>query len=154
MAGEEVRVSVSAVLCVPPPGHEEVKERLRSELRGSLVQTLSASAVQNVAYLEMVAAQTLHALKVGGLLARKPEVDFLMRVASTSQISDAIRSAGARGGEPYVLVVAGEQAPKGWIPPEGAKRLPRRRLSKREVMRIEEAALLSSSWPKSRASAS
>ena len=45
-------------------------------------------------------------LRVGSqLLAEKPEVDFLLRVAGTRQITEAVRGAGAKPWAETVLVV-------------------------------------------------
>jgi len=89
----------------------------------------------------MLAAQTFQAESSGSLLANKPEIDLLLRLAGTNQISRAIREKGAKKGEPFLLIVAGrsEQILPQRIP---AKELPRRKLSRAELARIEKASLL------------
>ena len=95
----------------------------------------------NELFLELLAAQTLQAETSGGLLANKPEIDFLLRLAGTTQIARAIKVAGAKPGERYILVVAGRKAVR--LPPaiEGAE-LERRKLTHSELGKIEKAALL------------
>ena len=97
--------------------------------------------MRNEVFVELLAAQTLQAESSGGLLANKPEMDFLLRLAGTTQISRAIRDAGAKAGGQFVLVVAGRSVvrrPPGIV----AKELPRRGLTDSERARIEKAALL------------
>ena len=57
---------------------------------GVIVQTVSDSVPKNEHLYELLAAQTLTAAKSGQLLGRKPEVDLLLRVAGTTQISEAL----------------------------------------------------------------
>ena len=74
-------------------------------------------------------------------MANKPEIDFLLRLAGTTQISMAIKDAGAKSGDHFVLVVAGESAVRR---PSGldGKELPRLDLTESERRGIERAALL------------
>ena len=46
-------------------------------------------------------------MKTGALLAAKPEVDLLLRLAGTTQIALAIEEAGYRARGPMILVAAG-----------------------------------------------
>lgn len=106
-----------------------------------LVQCVNTRAGRNLGFLEMIAAQTLSALRTGNLLAKKPEVDFLMRVAGNAQIKQAIDRAGAKKGERFLLVVFSERDFKfrkrrGWS--SLAKSGPR----KSDLERVEQAALL------------
>jgi len=108
---------------------------------GSLVQAARAGLARNERFVELLAAQTLQAASSGGLLAKKQEIDFLLRLAGTTQISSAIRDAGARHGEQFALIVAGRSPVK---LPSGfeTKELHTRELSDSELRRIEIAALL------------
>jgi tRNA threonylcarbamoyladenosine modification (KEOPS) complex Cgi121 subunit len=118
-------------------------EEIRNAHPRLIVQRFSKRAVSNEFFVEMVATQTLRAAVIGNLIAKKPEIDLLLRIAGTTQISAAIGKAGAKKGETFVVVVAGEKgqisslkARPGWT------RLPRRPLSQEELVRIEKAALL------------
>ncbi len=123
---------------------EELKARVRSEFPGTLVQTLRAGLASNASFVEMIAAQTIRAASTGNLIADRPEIDLLLRFAVTTQISQAIKTAGSRSGERFLLVAAasgkslrtlGKQFPE-------AKELPRRRLTEKELVAVEKAALL------------
>lgn len=72
-----------------------------------IVQLLAQKAVPSARAAGMICEQTLRAAKTGALVAEKPEVDLLLRLAGTNQISDAIRRAGYGSGGRMVLVAAG-----------------------------------------------
>ncbi|MDG6910056.1 MAG: hypothetical protein JRN08_06775 [Nitrososphaerota archaeon] len=120
---------------------EEVRRKAVLANKGSFVQTADAGSATNEFFVEMLAAQTLKAEETGSLLARKPEVDFLLRLAGTTQISKAINERGAAEGRPFLLVVAGRRKPKGRGGLEGIE-LPRRGLTRAEMEKVERAALL------------
>ncbi len=125
---------------------EEAKSKLQAANRGFLVQASAADAARNEFYLEMIAAQTLQAESSGTMLAKKPEIDFLLRLAGTTQISRAIREKGARSGRPFLVIAAGHsrvsRAARLF-----AEELPRRALTRAELGRIENAALLGTERP-------
>jgi tRNA threonylcarbamoyladenosine modification (KEOPS) complex Cgi121 subunit len=120
---------------------EDIKARLAAANPGSVVQTVGAGVIRNAVFAEMLAAQTFQAESSDRLLAKKPEVDLLLRLAGTTQISRAIKEGGARVGEPFLLVVAGRSVVRG-IPALKGKELPRSKLTETELARIEMAALL------------
>jgi tRNA threonylcarbamoyladenosine modification (KEOPS) complex Cgi121 subunit len=106
-----------------------------------MVQAAKEGLAVNALFIEFIAAQTFQASSSGGLLANKPEIDFLLRLAGTTQISKAIRDAGAKPGDPFVLVVAGRTRLR--RPPDlDGTELPRRELTEAELQRVEKAALL------------
>jgi tRNA threonylcarbamoyladenosine modification (KEOPS) complex Cgi121 subunit len=120
---------------------ELLKRRLVAENPGALVQAAKADSARNLRFVEMLAAQTFGAEAAGTLLAKRPEIDFLLRLAGTTQISKAIQELGAKKGSPFLLVVSGRTA----IRKHDIKglELPRKELSAPELGRIERAALLS-----------
>jgi tRNA threonylcarbamoyladenosine modification (KEOPS) complex Cgi121 subunit len=118
-----------------------VKRALTLRNPRSVVQTLRMGEEDNEFLVEMIAAQTLRADSSGALLAKKPEIDLLLRIAGTTQISRAIRERGAKEGEPFLAVAAGRtplKTPRGLAGFE----LPRRDLNDSDRSKIEEAALL------------
>ena len=125
----------------------EVRERVRKEHPSSLVQTVRIGAASNARLLEVFAAQTMHALTAGSLVSRKPEIDFLLRVAGTTQISKALRKVGSRTKEPFVLVVASKRKISKQVSKIEWKELTRHDLSEKELDRVEVAALLNETRP-------
>jgi tRNA threonylcarbamoyladenosine modification (KEOPS) complex Cgi121 subunit len=124
---------------------ENLKGSIARDFPGLLVQTVDSAAATNERILEMLGEQTLEACRTGGPLARKPEVDLLMRLGGTTQISRALQEVGVKPGKEFLLVVIGDEAKvlgfesaraSGW------DRLPRRQLDEDDLRRIERAALL------------
>lgn len=124
---------------------EELKRRVTNAHPKLILQTLRSGTVSNEALVEMIGAQTLEATREGRPLARKPEMDLLMRLGGTAQIEEAIRAVGAGRNEDFVLVAVGDESDiiklqsgeaAGW------QRVPRAKLSREELLRIERAALL------------
>ena len=124
---------------------ESVRQSVQGALPGLLVQAVDSAALSNEKVAEILGEQTLEACRLGSALAKKREVDLLMRLGGTTQISRAIREVGAKRGSGFVLVVIGEEADilaleskeaAGWT------RLPRSELSRDDLRRIERGALL------------
>ncbi len=138
-------VSVRCYAVGPPLEPEKLKWRVSSEASVSLVQTVSTTTVSNETFAEAVVTQTLLAMSTGNLLAKKPEIDLLLRLAGTTQISEAIETAGATAGRGFLLIVAAEAKNLDLIERSllrGRPRLQRAELSKSELMAVERAALL------------
>jgi tRNA threonylcarbamoyladenosine modification (KEOPS) complex Cgi121 subunit len=129
---------------------DSLKETVRARYPGSIVQTVRADAATNGFFIEMIAAQTLQANGTPCLLAKKPEVDLLLRLAGTTQISGAIEQVGARKEEPFLVVIAGSRRRPGKFEVSrlGGKELEKRELTTDELDRIERAALLNVRRPK------
>jgi tRNA threonylcarbamoyladenosine modification (KEOPS) complex Cgi121 subunit len=120
---------------------DEVKKKLLSANPGTIVQAIRPGNVRNEAFIEMLAAQTFAAESSGSLLAKKREIDLLLRLAGTTQISRAIREEGARPGQDFLAINAGTSK---LVAPLGYERreLTRDDLTKAELVKIERAALL------------
>ena len=121
---------------------EEAKASFRKANPGSMVQTIFFDVCKNARTLEVIAGQTLTAVDTGNLVARKPEIDFLLRIAGTTQIAEAIRKAGSTRGEPFVLVTSAK-AKKLNVPAGlGGVPMKRRALDPEDYDMIERGALL------------
>ncbi len=121
-----------------------VRKAVGAKFPGSIVQTVRADAATNGFFVEMIAAQTLRANGTENLLAKKPEVDLLLRLAGTTQISRAIEQMGAKKGKPFLLVIAGPDRGLDSLSVKelDGSELEKRELSSDELDRIERAALL------------
>jgi len=123
---------------------DSVRRTVEARLPGSIVQAVRADAATNGFFVEMIAAQTIRANRTQNLLAKRPEVDLLLRLAGTTQISRAIEQMGAKKGKPFLLVIAGPGSRLASLSVRelGGSELTRRELSSDELDRIERAALL------------
>jgi tRNA threonylcarbamoyladenosine modification (KEOPS) complex Cgi121 subunit len=141
MADETLRIFVKAYTCGRESSPEAMKREVLSANPGAVVQAARGGVATNELFVEMLAAQTLRAESSGTLLAKRPEIDLLLRLAGTDQISTAIREKGARAGEPFLVFSAG-RSPQKRVKVLSGRELPRRKLSVAELQMVEKAALL------------
>ncbi len=71
------------------------------------MQLLSLDEEPGSRRIEMIAGQTIHSLDSGKLLAEKPELDIMLRVAGTTQISEALARVGYKNRGRKVLIALG-----------------------------------------------
>ncbi len=125
---------------------EEMKEGLKKTFPNLVVQLADARVGSNERFFKMIAAQTISAMRYGSLLAKKPEIDLLLRLAATTQISEALTRVGYREGGRQVLIAAGRRREVKKLITSGkvdGTRLSSVELTKDEWKRVEEAAVLS-----------
>jgi tRNA threonylcarbamoyladenosine modification (KEOPS) complex Cgi121 subunit len=124
---------------------ESMRRSIQEAFPSLLVQTVDQAAVTSERLVEMLGEQTLEASRTGGPLAKKPEVDFLMRLAGTTQIARAIQEVGVKRGSDFLLLVFGDEAEIVKLESKEAshwERLARGQLDKDDLRRVERAALL------------
>ena len=92
MAGDQDLVRAKAFVCRGSLTPDLAKSALSTENPGSVVQAVRLEATDNELFIEMLAAQTFQAMSSGSILARKPEIDLLLRLAGTTQIEKAGRT--------------------------------------------------------------
>jgi hypothetical protein len=117
---------------VGPDEVEGLLAQLRKENPIVMIQVFGAGSAPNTAAVEMVAAQTLTAVKSGATLAERPELDLLLRLAGTRQIGEAFRRAG------YAMLRLASALSKDVRFKERAKK----KLGKLDFQMVERAALL------------
>ncbi|HXW37711.1 MAG TPA: KEOPS complex subunit Cgi121 [Nitrososphaerales archaeon] len=109
------------------------------------IQAVRPGCIENETLGEMLGEQTAMAKKTGALLAKTPEIDLLLRVAGTRQISEAIKEIGTRRKEGQTILALGAERDLSELEKEtGIRgRVKSRPLSEEELDRVERAALLS-----------
>ncbi len=154
MEDELLRAAVVRPSCscwevkLPPDEIEPLLLRLRKRFPGSLIQVFAHLGAPNAKAVELIAAQTLAAEGAGSTLAEKPEVDLLLRIASTRQIGEAFKRAGYKGeGKRLFMVVASHGAASRKLEAELARdkhyaKTPERGLTAEDLDWVERAALL------------
>jgi tRNA threonylcarbamoyladenosine modification (KEOPS) complex Cgi121 subunit len=86
---------------------EGVLLSLRKRHPDLIIQLVRLKKVPESRTIAMIGQQTLRAAETGALLAAKPEVDLLLRLAGTTQIAVAIEESGYRAKGEMLLVAAG-----------------------------------------------
>ena len=108
--GENSDSTISALAEVDAETAESDLLTLRSRHPKLVIQMVSMAHIPSTWALRMIAAQTLRARKMKCLLAAKPEVDLLLRVAGTSQISEAMEKSGYKAKGKRLLIATGGEA--------------------------------------------
>ncbi len=94
---------------VEPEEVEGMLADMRKESPKAIIQVFGASRAPNAGAVEMIAAQTLAAVKSSSTLAERPELDLLLRLAGTRQIGEAFRRVGYKSvGKRLYMVAASE----------------------------------------------
>jgi tRNA threonylcarbamoyladenosine modification (KEOPS) complex Cgi121 subunit len=101
--------SLSAETRLAPEDAERELARLRKSNPELIIQLVSMKKPPSAKAVSMIGEQTLRAKETGALLADRPEVDLLLRLAGTSQISEGLKKSGYRSGGKIMLVAAGKE---------------------------------------------
>ena len=105
MAGRET--SITFGVRIPKNEEELFLNKLRTQFPKLSIQLLSLRHQPNPGRIEMIAKQTIRSRKRGSLLAARPELDLLLRLAGTTQISEAIAKVGYKNSGKKLLVAVG-----------------------------------------------
>ncbi len=128
-------------------GWDGLKAEMKRLFPTLLFQLVDAKGSLNENFFRLIAKQTLTAMDGKSLLARKPEVDLILRLARTTQISQAVNRVGYKEGNRRILIAAGRSGEVRRFLASGAARgtrLASSELSERELGWVEEAAILAS----------
>lgn len=88
---------------------KDLLNELRRRFPKLVLQIISDNAVYDDEHLKWVARQSWLAKNRAMMFAKKVEIDLLMRIAGVAQIADAVKVAGARKGEPLIILGIGEE---------------------------------------------
>jgi tRNA threonylcarbamoyladenosine modification (KEOPS) complex Cgi121 subunit/molybdopterin converting factor small subunit len=87
-------------------------DELRKNNAGVHIQVVNAESVFGLEHVRRVLAIVLEAKKRGIMIANKVETELLLRLACTSQISEAVRWAGAKQGSAACIVAFSDDSGK------------------------------------------
>ena len=82
----------------------EFLEDLRNVLRGVSIQALDANIVYGIEHIHEVLKITLEAINRKIIFANKAEIDLLLRLSYTNQISMAVKYGALKNGSPGRLI--------------------------------------------------
>ena len=84
-------------------------DTLRKQFPGIKLQAISSNFVLNAYHLKKIISLSVSSDKNGILLSNRFEMDILMRFAISSQISSAIKSAGIKPNQNFILIALGNR---------------------------------------------
>lgn len=90
---------VSIFCCNKSESGTELVEQIRSNFKDVYVQGFNTEAIFGLQHIVEALKITLEALKRGIMAANRPELDLLLRISCTTQISKAIIHAGIKSGK-------------------------------------------------------
>jgi len=85
---------------------------LRKENGDVFLQAVDADSVYGAEHVLGIIAIVMEATKKGLMIAKKAETEFLLRLACTNQISEAIARVGLKQGSPACFIVFAKDAAK------------------------------------------
>jgi molybdopterin converting factor small subunit/tRNA threonylcarbamoyladenosine modification (KEOPS) complex Cgi121 subunit len=85
-------------------------EEVRKGLRSVIIQACGTECVYSYQQLYYLALQTWEAIDRKELLAEKPEMDFLLRLAIDDQITSSVKLCGLHGQEGFLVIFGKEEA--------------------------------------------
>ena len=94
---------------ISPLDPETFLARVRTDNPGLFIQVFGGKRPRG-SVVEMIVAQTLMGMRSGSILADRPELDMLLRLAGTRQIGEAFLRLGYKsgGGKTLFMVAASE----------------------------------------------
>lgn len=104
------RISNRSIQLVEINHHDPVTflESLRTKFPNVIIQGISSRFILSNSHAKKVISISLQAEKTGNLLSNKMETDLLMRFAGTTQISQAIKIAGIKPKQNFIIISIGK----------------------------------------------
>lgn len=84
---------------------------IRTKFPKILFQAISSECILSTSHIQKILAISLTAYQNNSLLARNLEMDILLRFASTTQVSDAIKKTGIKKKTSFFLIAIGSKKP-------------------------------------------
>ena len=88
----------------------EFLDKLRKKYSYLIIQAINSRFILDVSHIKKILALSLYAKKNKTLLSKKIETDILLRFACTTQISQAIKVAGRKPKNDFVIIGIGKKS--------------------------------------------
>jgi len=88
----------------------EFLNKLREKYPYLIIQAINSRFILDVSHIKKILALSLYAKKNKTLLSKKIETDILLRFACTTQISQAIKVAGRKPKNDFVIIAIGKKS--------------------------------------------
>jgi molybdopterin converting factor small subunit/tRNA threonylcarbamoyladenosine modification (KEOPS) complex Cgi121 subunit len=90
--------------------HRDFLDELRISHKQLVIQAINPKFLLNAQHAKKILAISLHAKKTNTMLSKKIETDILLRFAVTTQISEAIKSAGRKMSMDFLIIAIGKKS--------------------------------------------
>ena len=90
--------------------HRDFLDELRTKHKHLTIQAINPQFLLNAQHAKKIIAISLHAKKTKTMLSKKIETDILLRFASTTQISEAIKTAGRKMNVDFLVIAIGKKS--------------------------------------------
>ena len=90
--------------------HRDFLDELRIGHKQITIQAINPKFLLNVQHAKKILAISLQARKANTMLSKKIETDILLRFATTTQISEAIKTAGRKMNMDFLIIAIGKKS--------------------------------------------
>ena len=90
--------------------HIDFLSELRSKYKHLVIQAIDPQFLLNAQHAKKILTISLHAKKTKTMLSKKIETDILLRFGATTQISEAIKTAGRKMNVDFLVVAMGKKS--------------------------------------------
>ena len=90
--------------------HRDFLDDLRTSHKQLIIQAINPKFLLSAQHAKKILAISLQAKKANIMLSKKIETDILLRFATTTQISEAIKTAGRKMNEDFLVIAIGKKS--------------------------------------------
>ena len=90
--------------------HRDFLDDLRTSHKHLIIQAINPKFLLGAQHAKKILAISLQAKKANTMLSKKIETDILLRFATTTQISEAIKTAGRKMNEDFLVIAIGKKS--------------------------------------------
>ena len=90
--------------------HRDFLDDLRTSHKHLIIQAINPKFLLSAQHAKKILAISLQAKKANIMLSKKIETDILLRFATTTQISEAIKTAGRKMNEDFLVIAIGKKS--------------------------------------------
>ena len=90
--------------------HRDFLDELRTSHKQLIIQAINPKFLLSAQHAKKILAISIHAKKTKTMLSKKIETDILLRFATTTQISEAIKIAGRKINTDFLIIAIGKKS--------------------------------------------
>ena len=90
--------------------HRDFLDDLRTSHKQLIIQAINPKFLLSAQHAKKILAISFQAKKANTMLSKKIETDILLRFATTTQISEAIKTAGRKMNEDFLVIAIGKKS--------------------------------------------